>query len=84
MNDPDDLDALVRRLLGDIAPDADLGALDADEDVRDALDLDSVDFLNLMIALAGATGVEVAERDYAQVRSVAGCVAYVRAARDQG
>ncbi len=73
------LEALVRRLLADVAPDADTDALGRDEDVRDRLDLDSVDFLNLMVAVSEATGVEIPERDYAQVRSVAGCAAYLAA-----
>lgn len=78
MNDPQDLDALVRSLLGDIAPDTDPRAIDAHADVRDALDIDSVDFLNFVVALKEATGVEVPEADYARIRTVASCVAYLR------
>jgi acyl carrier protein len=84
MTDHDDLDALVRRLLGDIAPDTDPGALAPDEDVRDALDIDSVDFLAFVVALKDATGVEVPERDYARIRTVASCAAYVRDVRARG
>jgi acyl carrier protein len=78
---PDDLDALVRRLLGDIAPDMDPASLGPDEDVRDALDIDSVDFLNFVVALHDTTGVDVPERDYGRIRTVASCVAYLTAAR---
>jgi acyl carrier protein len=77
---PDDLDALVRRLLGDIAPDMDPATLGPDDDVRDALDIDSVDFLNFVVALHHATGVDVPEQDYGRIRTVASCVAYLTAA----
>jgi acyl carrier protein len=76
-SDPNDLDALVRRLLGDIAPDMDTAALDPHADVRDALDIDSVDFLNFVVALHESTGVDVPERDYPNIRTVASCAAYV-------
>lgn len=62
---------------GDIAPDMDTSTLDADVDVRDALDIDSFDFLNFVVALHGATGVDVPEHDYAKVRTVRSCASYV-------
>ncbi len=81
MNDetarPADLEALVRRLLGDIAPDVDADALGADDDVRDTLDLDSVDFLNFVVALHDETGVDIPERDYSSVRTVRSCAEYL-------
>ena len=51
MNEPD-VRALSAELLGAIAPEADLATVGDDEDLRDALDLDSMDFLNFVIALA--------------------------------
>jgi acyl carrier protein len=77
---PADLDALVRRLLGDIAPDMDPDSLGPDDDVRDALDIDSVDFLNFVVALHETTGVDVPEQDYRSIRTVSACVAYLSAA----
>ena len=38
-----------------------------------------MDFLNLMEAIAAATGVEVPERDYPQVSTLAGLTAYIDA-----
>ena len=78
MNPPvEEIDAMIRRLLGDIAPDMDTSTLDADADVRDALDIDSFDFLNFVVALNDATGVDVPEHDYAKVRTVRSCASYV-------
>jgi acyl carrier protein len=71
------LDTLVRRLLSDVAPDVDFAAMDPAVDVRDAADIDSVDFLNFVAALHAETGVDVPERDYRDIRTIYGCVAYL-------
>jgi acyl carrier protein len=63
--------------LGDVAPEADLAALSADAELRDALDLDSMDFLRFVQGIATATGVEVPEQDYAQLATLEGAVAYL-------
>ncbi|MCR6493232.1 acyl carrier protein [Cellulomonas sp. P24] len=70
----------VLRVLGEVAPEVELGTVDPAEDLRDQLDLDSMDILNLAIGLFQATGVEVPERDYARIVTVDGCVAYLAAA----
>ena len=80
----DDPYALLARLLHRIAPEVDLAEVDRGEPLQDAADLDSMDFLNLMAALYAETGIEVPERDYPQVASVDGFVAYVRAAEPVG
>lgn len=72
--------ATVLRVLGEVAPEVELGTVDPAEDLRDQLDLDSMDILNLAIGLFQATGVEVPERDYARIVTVDGCVAYLAAA----
>ncbi len=69
--------AAVLALLGEIAPEADLADLDLDRDLRSELDLDSMDFLNLVEGLAESTGVDVPESDYSKVRSVHGLVDYL-------
>jgi acyl carrier protein len=68
---------VVLRALSRIAPEADLTTLDPDEDLREQLDLDSVDFLNVMVAIHDELGIEVPEADYAKVRTLAGCVEYL-------
>jgi acyl carrier protein len=69
--------AMVLEALGRVAPEADLGALDPSEDLRDALELDSMDFLNLVTAIAERTGVEVPERDYPKLVTLDGFTAYL-------
>jgi acyl carrier protein len=66
-------------ILEDIAPEADFDQIAPDEDVREALDIDSFDFLNVLIALNEQTGVEIPEADYGQLVSINDIVAYVLA-----
>ena len=72
-----DPDAAIRAALASIAPEADLDALAPDDDLQETLDLDSMDFLNFLIALAQATGVQIPETDYQLVRTYAGCRSYL-------
>jgi acyl carrier protein len=69
----------ILRALGDIAPDADLSRLDHHADLREQVELDSMDYLNLMAALAELTGVEVPERDYPKVTTLVDLADYLSA-----
>lgn len=68
---------VVLASLAAIAPEADLAALDPGEDMRDALDLDSMDVLHLATSLHEQLHVEIPENDYARIVTVDGCVAYL-------
>lgn len=68
----------LRTALLRVAPEADLAGLDPDESLRDALDLDSLDFLAVVENVAMITGVSVPERDYAAVETFAGFVGYLQ------
>lgn len=72
---------LTRSVLRQIAPEADLDELDPGEELREALDIDSIDFLNFVIGIHERTGIEIPERDYPQLATVDGCVAYLAGAR---
>ena len=72
--------ALLARLLHGIAPEADLTDVDPDGLLQEELDLDSMDFLNLMTALHDETGIDVPERDYARVATARGFADYVATA----
>jgi acyl carrier protein len=75
--------ALVLDTLGGIAPEADLAALHDADDLRETLDLDSMDFLNFVTALHERTGIDIPERDYPELTTLGGAVAYVRAQAPQ-
>jgi acyl carrier protein len=71
--------AAVLRALGDIAPEADFASLKPDVPLRDQLDLDSMDILNLVTALHDALGVEIPEADYPRLTTLDACVEYLDA-----
>jgi acyl carrier protein len=73
----DEIKNTVLRILGGIAPEADLTQIKPQVSFREQLDIDSMDFLNFAIGLSKELGVEVPEADYPKVASLDGCVEYV-------
>jgi acyl carrier protein len=71
---------MVLRILGEIAPEADLARIKPQSRLRDQLDIDSMDFLNFVIGLHKALDVEIPERDYGRLATLAGCVEYLSTA----
>ncbi len=73
----DDARDLIRKVLGEVAPEADLDSVGSGETMQEALDLDSIDFLNFVTGLHERTGLEIPERDYPELSTVEGCVRYL-------
>jgi acyl carrier protein len=69
---------LIFEILGSIAPEADFATLSGGEDLREALDLDSMDFMNFIVALHEQTGIDIPEADYPKLRTLDNTVAYLR------
>ena len=67
----------VYQALGDIAPEAEPGSLKGEQPIRDQVEIDSFDFLQLLIRLSESTGVEIPESDYARVQTLDGLVEYI-------
>ena len=78
MNDTE-LIKLIHSLLGQVAPGADVDSLDPDENVREALDIDSFDHLNFLISLHEKLGVDIPEKDYGKLNTVNEIVQYLAA-----
>lgn len=74
---PDDIRAAVLSALGGVAPEADLEHLKPEVGFREQLDIDSMDFLNFVIALHKAFRIEIPEKDYPKLATLDGCVAYL-------
>ena len=74
-----DIRAVVQEELGNIAPEMDIGAIDASADLREALDIDSMDFLTFITAIHRRLGVNVPEIDYPKLTTLDGAVAYLAA-----
>jgi acyl carrier protein len=76
--------ATVLRILGGIAPEVDVQALDPQVEIRDQVDLDSMDFLGFVVGLHEALGVDIPEGDYPHLATLDGCVHYLATRRVAG
>ena len=79
MNDssPDAIRATILDTLLSIAPEIDPAAIAPDKPLRDQIDLDSMDFLNVIIRLHEILGVDIPESDYGQLATLDGAVEYL-------
>jgi acyl carrier protein len=73
-----DIRAALLDALAEVAPEVDPGTVDPARPLREQVELDSMDFLFFLTSVADRTGVEVAEADYGEVRTLDDLVAYVR------
>ena len=73
----DEIRATAIRVLQQIAPETDPTRIDPQTSLRDQLDLDSMDVLNVMIGLHDALHVDIPETDYAQLATLDAAVAYL-------
>lgn len=68
----------VLKLLGEIAPEADLENIDPEISFREQIDIDSMDYLNFVIALDDEFEVEIPETDYTKFMTLNSCVEQLR------
>ena len=68
--DKEQVKQTVLDIIADIAPDEDLSDVKPDVRLRDQLDLDSMDFLDIVMELRKQHGIEVPEADYRQLESL--------------
>ena len=73
----DEIRKVLQEELGNIAPEMDIEKLDASADLREALDIDSIDFLNFITALHQRLGIDVPELDYPKLFTLDGAVSYL-------
>jgi acyl carrier protein len=74
---PDDIKRVVLDVLTRIAPEVDPASIQSGISFRDQLDLDSMDFLNFVLALHDRLGVDIPEADYPRLYTLGGAVAYL-------
>lgn len=77
MNDSELREVVMNAIL-EIAPEADFDALDPEDGLREQLDLDSMDFLNVIIALHETLGIDIPEADYPQLFTLTGATNYLQ------
>lgn len=68
---------VVIDIIADIAPDEDVDNVDAGVSLREQLDLDSMDFLDIVMELRKRHKVEVPQEDYPKLATLNSCVEYL-------
>lgn len=77
MNANQDMKAVILEELQKIAPEIEPADIVPDEDLREAVDIDSMDFLNLVTALHERLGVDIPESDYPQLATLSDAADYL-------
>ena len=69
--------AVILEVIGEILPDEDLSKLKGDIKIRDQFEMDSMDFLDIIMELRKRYGIVVPEEDYPNLATLDSCVAYL-------
>ncbi|MFE9644496.1 acyl carrier protein [Streptomyces sp. NPDC006365] len=71
MNRTEALD-MVKESITNVIPDADVAALGPDNAFRDAIEMDSLDFLSFVEVLSERSGVRIEDEDTPQLSTLSG------------
>jgi acyl carrier protein len=74
---PEEIRVAIIEILGDIAPDEDLTGLDDNQTFRSQMELDSMDFLDIVMELRKRYRVQIPEEDYHHLASMKSTVDYL-------
>jgi acyl carrier protein len=78
-----DVDSIIKKHLHRIAPEADLGQLKPDDDLGPTLDIDSMDFYNMMVGISEELHIDIPEERYGQLRSLKNIRAFLKESVNQ-
>ena len=84
MSTEHELRQILIEALTEIAPDVDPATLDPATELVEQLDIDSMDFLAIVVAIHERTGIEIPERDYPKLATLDDAVAYLASRDAQG
>lgn len=73
----EEIKTLILDIIEDIDDEADFAGLDPDEPLRDQLELDSMDFLDIVMELRKRHQLQIPEEDYPQLATLNSCVTYL-------
>ncbi|MDW7772351.1 MAG: acyl carrier protein [Desulfobulbaceae bacterium] len=68
---------VILEIIEDIDEDADFDSMDPDEPLRDQLDLDSMDFLDIVMELRKRYKLQIPEEEYPELSTLNSCVNYL-------
>jgi len=69
--------SMILEVIHEIVPDEDLSNLKGDVRIRDQIEMDSMDFLDIVMDLRKRYGITVPEDDYMELSSLDSSVAYL-------
>lgn len=73
----DEIKNVIVEIIQDIDEDADVSTLKSSEALRDQLDLDSMDFLDIVMELRKRYKIQIPEADYPHLATLDSCVDYL-------
>ncbi|MGX9728539.1 MAG: acyl carrier protein [Candidatus Electronema sp. VV] len=73
----DEIKYMILDIIQDIDDEAEFDNLDEDKPLRDQLDLDSMDFLDIVMELRKRHKLQIPEEDYPQLATLMSCVNYL-------
>jgi len=73
----DEIRDVILEIIEDIDEDADFDSLNADKPLRDQLDLDSMDFLDIVMELRKRYKLQIPEEEYPELSTLNSCVNYL-------
>ena len=73
----DEIKTVILEIIEDIDEDADFDSLNPDEPLRDQLDLDSMDFLDIVMELRKRYKLQIPEEEYPELSTLNSCVNYL-------
>ena len=73
----DEIIIAIKDIITTIAPDEELDGLDTSVALRDQIELDSMDFLDIVMELRKRYGVQVPEEEYGELNTLDGCATYL-------
>jgi acyl carrier protein len=74
-----DIRKVLQEELNNIAPEVDIASVDPAADLREAIDIDSMDFLNFITAIHHRLGIDIPETDNPKLVTLDGATAYLEA-----
>ena len=73
----DEIKDMILEIIEDIDEDAEFDGLNADKPLRDQLDLDSMDFLDIVMELRKRYKLQIPEEEYPELATLTSCVNYL-------
>ncbi len=73
----EEIRAVIFDVVSAIAPEIEPATIDPEQPLRDQVDLDSFDFLNVIIRLHEVLGIDIPESDYAELLTLKGATDYL-------